>query len=185
MDASERKSEVRAEGAETPPASEPAAATPAASTPAASPSPRRRRARAHRHRWWRGPLRTIAGFVILGALIVFAVLAFTGRPLPAPHWLADQIEARVNRALQGGLQVKIGGIESVQTFQKDEVDKIEKDSSTPTPGKTPEAAAQPTGKPDAAKMAAEKAAAQAKRIDSGTNRVAILNFGPPSSWDAV
>jgi hypothetical protein len=106
--------------------------------------------------------------------------------------LADKLHLKDGRVLDGVVvretdtfvqfKVKIGGIESVQTFQKNEVDKIEKDSSTPTPGKSSESAAQPTGKPDAGKMAAEKAVAQAKRIDSGTNRVAVLNFGPPSNW---
>lgn len=72
-----------------------------------------RRRHHHRPRWWSGPFRLIAGFVIVGSLLVFAVLALTGRPLPAPEFVVREIEGRANRALAGQVQLRLGGAEAI------------------------------------------------------------------------
>ncbi len=130
-------------------------------------------------------MRSLAAvLVIAGAAIITAVPA-----------LADKLHLKDGRVLDGTVvrqtdtfvqfKIKIGGLESVQTFPMSDVDKIEKDSSTPTPGEA-QASAQSSSssaeKKSPEQRAAEKAAQRAKDLDSGVTRAAILNFGPPSSW---
>lgn len=77
--------------------------------------PARRAARRHRRRprWWSGPLRLFVATLLVLAAAVFAGLAVTGRPLPAPQWVVSQIEQRVNAALGGRVRLSIGGIRAI------------------------------------------------------------------------
>ena len=147
----------------------------------------------------------------LAAAAIFAgTLFFAGSPAIADKLhLKDGrvIEGSVVRETAAFVQmkVKVGGVEVVQTFTKGDISKIEKDAAsnpapapapTPTPGTEPEvpkadapvAAADPVASEsrpastDADAKRAERAAERAKQIDSGATRVAILNFGAPSSW---
>jgi hypothetical protein len=96
------------------------------------------------------------------------------------------------------IKVKIGGLESVKTLLRSEIKKIEKDVAAPTPAAAPAATAPSTSTaapgnppasnsatakpPTAAPPSADKALATAARLDGSGTRIAILNFGPPSSW---
>lgn len=123
--------------------------------------------------------------------------------------LADKLHHADGRVLEGTVvretdtfiqfKTKIGGIETVQTFLKTDVKKVERDAppaapagatdpKPPTGDNTSGAAPAAAGtevKPDGVSKDAEskraaKAAETAKTIDSGANRVCILNFGAPS-----
>lgn len=123
--------------------------------------------------------------------------------------LADKLHHADGRVLEGTVvretdtfiqfKTKIGGIETVQTFLKTDVKKVERDAppaapagatdpKPPTGDNTSGAAPAAAGtevKPDGVSKDAEskraaKAVETAKTIDSGANRVCILNFGAPS-----
>ncbi|MFM2354794.1 MAG: hypothetical protein RLZZ528_530, partial [Pseudomonadota bacterium] len=66
------------------------------------------RARAH---WWVHPVRTLARVLLVVFLVMFAGLAITGRPLPAPDVAVGWVETRANAALAGVAEVRLGGIE--------------------------------------------------------------------------
>ncbi len=87
------------------------------------------------------------------------------------------------------IKVMIGGIESVKTYLRSEITSIAKDAPPAKPGEPAPAGGSgvtPTPAKDKApakgKSAADKAEQRAKDIDTGANRMAILDFGPPSSW---
>ena len=46
---------------------------------------------------------------VVAAAMVFAVMAVTHRPLPAPDWVLGRIEGRINAALEGVARVRIAG----------------------------------------------------------------------------
>lgn len=122
--------------------------------------------------------------------------------------LADKLHLADGRVMEGTVvretdtfvqfRTKIGGIETVQTFLKTDVKKVERDAPPAAPagvtdpkpttgsGEAPAAApATEAVKPEPANHDAEskraaKAAEVAKNIDSGATRVCILNFGAPS-----
>jgi hypothetical protein len=94
----------------------------------------------------------------------------------AANALADKLHLKDGRVLEGEVvregdgfvyfRVKVGSIEQEQFFTSDQITKIEKDGES-TPAAT-------TDKP--------KSDAAAKKSGSGVRRLAIMNFGPPSSW---
>ena len=124
---------------------------------------------------------------LCGLLLAGALLAVS---FPA---MADKIHLKDGRVLEGTLvretstfvqfKIKVGGIESTQTFQKDEVVKVEKDNPGATDPKPEDKKPDTVASGDAKKDSAEaKKAEEEKRLNSGTTRVAILHFGPPSEW---
>jgi hypothetical protein len=95
--------------------------------------------------------------------------------------MADKLHLKSGRVLEGTiieetdqyirLKMKIGGIEHTDIVDKNDVKQIERDSVTnPAPAPDAVAAAKPAG--DAAPA-------------PDVHRVAILNFGPPSTWGGV
>jgi len=111
-------------------------------------------------------------FALVGAC---AVLAATTQAL------ADKLHLKDGRVLEGEVvregdgfvyfKVKVGSIEQEQFFMLDQVEKIEKDSETKAPAST-------TTKPGTD-------ATTKKSPADGVRKIAILNFGPPSSWQGV
>jgi len=103
--------------------------------------------------------------------------------------LADKIHLKDGRVIDGTViadtetfvrvKIKIGGIESVQTFDKADVAKIEKESSI-----SPDKAEEPKSdnKSDKDKTKEERKAEADTVLNSTATRVAILNFGAPSEW---
>jgi len=92
--------------------------------------------------------------------------------------LADKLHLKDGRVLEGEVvregegfvyfKVKVGSIEQEQFFTTDQIVKIEKDSDAAAPATT-------TTK-------SGEGAASKKAPADGVRKIAILNFGPPSSW---
>ena len=80
--------------------------------PAPKQSKARRAKRRHRH-WWVGPVRLVSWIVILAVVVVLGLAAVTGRPISAPDFIVRQAEERANRALDGAVRVRFGGIEAI------------------------------------------------------------------------
>jgi len=57
------------------------------------------------------------GFVVLSAMFLISVLSLTGRAIPAPGWMAQRLETRLNAAL-GPVQMTLGGINVTFTRHK-------------------------------------------------------------------
>lgn len=145
-------------------------------------------------------IKTLRSFAAV-ALVAGTVLMSAGVAI------ADKVHLKDGRVIDGEvvretdsfvqIKVKVGGIETVQTFPKSAVTKVEKGASAPAAPAAPAATAapdapRPADAPQQAETAippapsggstSDKAAERARRIDSGATRVAILNFGAPSSW---
>jgi hypothetical protein len=90
------------------------AAEPARGPESSSQAARRRspvtQAKVH---WWVHPVRTLARVLLVVFLVMFAGLAITGRPLPAPDAVTRWVESRANAALGGVAEVRLGGIEAL------------------------------------------------------------------------
>lgn len=125
-------------------------------------------------RWVRTAAAAIA---LVGAVLVTGQSAFA----------ADKIHLKDGRVLEGTIvrqekdfiffKIKVGGIESEQLFSMDQILKIEKEKDeaagdADAPKKTDDAKAETGTAPNAAEPERK----------SGATRVAVLNFGPPSSW---
>lgn len=106
-------------------------------------------------------------FTLAAAVVLFAA---------ATQALADRLHLKDGRVLEGEVvregdgfvyfKVRVGSLEQEQFFTSDQILKIERDSGAPkTDAKAPEAARPAKGPSGGA-----------------TKRIAILNFGPPSSW---
>jgi hypothetical protein len=84
-----------------------------------APPQTRRQARHHarrnrrRPRWWVGPLSTLVVIALLVGVTAVTTLGLTGRTIPAPRWVVDQVEARANAALGGQARVAVGGIDAL------------------------------------------------------------------------
>lgn len=111
-------------------------------------------------------------------------LALSVGALVATDAFADKITLKDGTVLEGKIvregedfvifKIKVGSIEQEKIFDRKEITKLERDDPAP---KTDEAMA--------AKEAEAKKSADAKKAEgrhTGATRVAILNFGPPSSW---
>src|SRR5688572_29574585 len=109
------------------------------------------------------------------ALCIAAVATFAAT---SNAW-ADKLYLKDGRVLEGTiteetdeyirLKIKVGGIEHTDLFDKKDVKTIERDSITnPTPG-TPGATAAP-------------APSGKNTPNDDIHRVAMINFGPPSTW---
>lgn len=119
-------------------------------------------------------------------LLATIVVAGTMLAAASPA-LADKVHLKDGRVIEGTvimetdsfvrITIKIGGIESVQTFDKREVEKVEKDSID-TPKKEEPASSSGNKK----QTAEERKAESDKVLNSSGTRVAILNFGAPSEW---
>ncbi len=116
-------------------------------------------------------------FLAAVTLAAFAVMAFVASPAGA--LAADKVTLKDGRVVQGTITregdefvyitVKIGSIEKQEFFTKDQVSKIERDAD-----------AKP--RPDAVPGDKPAPADASPAVKSGVTRVAVLNFGPPSSW---
>lgn len=112
----------------------------------------------------------------LAALCIALVAAFT---CVLPAWAGDKVTLKDNRVLEGTiteetdtwirLKIQVGGITHTEILDKNDIKSIERDAvTTPTPKKEEGiASSRPSGRADA---------------KSGVRRIAILNFGPPSTW---
>lgn len=128
---------------------------------------------------------SIAALAIAGAVLASTTQSF-----------ADKLHLKDGRVLEGTVvkkgegflffKVKVGSIESEQLFTTDQITKLEV-----TPAATGDEAAssseaaktESSAKTDAAKAeSGEGTAAPAAKAKGSATRVAILNFGPPSSW---
>jgi hypothetical protein len=119
-------------------------------------------------------LRTFRRAAAAAAVALITILAFGG-----PAFAADKLTLKDGRVVEGTITregdefvyitVKIGTLEKQEFYTKDQISKVERDSATADPTK----AAATSAKPDVKPAAAGK---------SNVTRVAILNFGPPSSW---
>jgi len=106
---------------------------------------------------------------VAGACALFAM---------ATSAIADKLHLKDGRVLEGEIvregdgfvyfKVKVGSIEQEQFFTMDQIVKIEKDGE----GAPAATAPKPAGTTGAAKQPGA----------DGVRRIAILNFGPPSSW---
>lgn len=113
--------------------------------------------------------------------LITAVLAVLALSLST---LADTLHLKDGRVLEGTVvregdgfiffRVKVGTIEQNQLFTTEQIEKLVRSDTAP---KTDEAI---KAKADEAKKAEEDKAKNDKH--SGATRIAILNFGPPSSW---
>lgn len=107
--------------------------------------------------------------------LVFALVAAVVLLAATSQALADKLYLKDGRVFEGEVvregdgfvyfKVKVGSLEQEQFFTSDQIDRIERDST-----------AAPAAKTEAAK---DK---NASKPAGATRRVAILNFGPPSSW---
>ncbi|MFO0376573.1 MAG: hypothetical protein ACK51N_05950 [bacterium] len=147
-------------------------------------------------------LRNLTAAFVLGA----ALLGSVGMPSSA---LADKLHLRDGSVIDGTIireddtfyviQLVKDGKTVTEFIAKDDVRRVERESqtpattpattpaATPAPASTPAPAAQPAPQPGpaaapAATPAAGKDAKPAPKLTGKVNRVAILNFGPPSSW---
>ncbi|WP_343082166.1 AsmA-like C-terminal region-containing protein [Ostreiculturibacter nitratireducens] len=66
-----------------------------------------------RRRRGRFGLWLLMSVALIGFLAVLAVLGLTGRPLPAPDWLVDRIEARANAVIAGQGRMTLDSVELV------------------------------------------------------------------------
>lgn len=116
---------------------------------------------------------------LLAAFAVVAAFA-AGTLLVAEASLADRIVLKDGRTFEGKVvregkdfvqfRIKVGGIEQEKLFDRSEIASLVKDEA-------PKAAAEET-----AAKPAEKDKKDAASKHTGAMRVAILNFGAPSSW---
>ncbi|HYE01670.1 MAG TPA: hypothetical protein VD963_00400 [Phycisphaerales bacterium] len=118
--------------------------------------------------------------LLLGLALLAGVLLAPGAALGADKLhLKDGrvLEGRVEKEIDGHVYfvVKVGSIEHTQFFSKDQITKLERD--TPAAGA---AAAEGTTAPAAGSPSAKPRAGEPKA--GRPTRIAILNFGPPSSW---
>lgn len=119
-----------------------------------------------------------AALVVAGAVLAFS-----------PEAMADKVVLKDGTVHEGTIvsetetfvriRIKVGGIQSILTIDKAEVNKVERDASTPATGST---ASAPAEKAEKDKTKEEKKAESDKVLNSGATRVAILNFGAPSEW---
>ncbi|MFN7021928.1 MAG: hypothetical protein ACK4WH_11455 [Phycisphaerales bacterium] len=119
-----------------------------------------------------------AAIVVAGAAFAFS-----------PAAVADTVTLKDGTVLDGTIivetesflriRIKIGGIETVRTFSKDDVSKIVRD----TPGTSSGTSSSPAPtKPEKDMTKEEKKAESDRVLNSSATRVAILNFGAPSEW---
>jgi len=117
-------------------------------------------------------LRTFRRAAAAAAITLVSILSFCGEA-----FAVDKVTLKDGRVIEGTITregdefvyitVKVGTIEKQEFFTKDQISKVERDGAA-----NPKAAATP-GTIDTKPAAAGK---------SGVTRVAILNFGAPSSW---
>jgi hypothetical protein len=125
-------------------------------------------------------------FSLLRILLVTLALTVAAGVV-APEALADKVKMKDGRVLEGKilregesfiiLAIKIGTVESNQTIDKNDVLKIERDTPAPK-----DEAADKAGSDAKAK---DEKSEDAKNKHTGATRVAILNFGAPSSWQGA
>lgn len=116
-----------------------------------------------------------ASLRLFALLAVFAVLAITPRADADKIHLQDGrvLEGEVQREIDGGVYfvVRIGSIEQVQLFTSDQIIKIERDEDN-----SKQAA------DESESGSTDQAATKADPERGSATRIAVLNFGPPSSW---
>lgn len=117
----------------------------------------------------------------ISKLAVLCIAMFAMFMSTTAAW-ADKIHLKDGRVVEGTIteetddyirvKIKIGGIEHTDLFDKKDVKSIDRDSVTnPTPAPS---TTTPAGKP------------AAKKAGKGdVHRVAMLHFGPPSSWGGI
>ena len=139
-------------------------------------------------------------FQFLRRCVLFAAVALA-TVLASPFAFGDKVHLKDGRVLEGTivrqgegflfLKVKIGSLEQEQLITNDQISQIERD--TP-PAKTDDAKAGEEAKPADATPSDSQGSAQARKLEKfnpttkdlkGATRVAILNFGPPSSWQGA
>lgn len=114
---------------------------------------------------------------------------------PQLGFAADKLHLKDGRVLEGTIvreekgfvffRIKVGGVSSEQLFTAEQILKIERDADAkaadgkPADGKGEDK--KDDSKTDAAKTEASGGAQEVVR-KPGVSRVAVLNFGPPSSW---
>jgi hypothetical protein len=129
-------------------------------------------------------------------VFLIAVAAASIFCLGASMARADKLHLKDGRVLEGTVEsegdgfmyfkYKVGGIEQSTLFSSADITKLERDSATnpvpsaPTPGKADKPAV--TGKAEESKPAVAAAKPKASKDGKRVERLAILNFGPPSSW---
>ncbi len=121
--------------------------------------------------------------VLAAAVIAMAVVFAT----PSASFAADKVtlkdgtvlEGKITREGEGFLfiKIKIGSIEQEKLVATSDIKTIERDGAA----KDPKSADDAKDKKDPA-VAGDAKAGESKPAHSGATRVAILNFGPPSSW---
>ena len=121
------------------------------------------------------------------ALLVCLLAAAVVCAFPSASFAADKVtlkdgtvlEGKITREGEGFLfiKVKIGAIEQERLVATSDIKTIERDGAAKDPKSTDDA----KDKKDPA-VAGDAKAGESKPAHSGATRVAILNFGPPSSW---
>ena len=130
------------------------------------------------------------------ALLVCLLAAAVVCAFPSASFAADKVtlkdgtvlEGKITREGEGFLfiKVKIGAIEQERLAATSDIKTIERDADKDAGKKDPKSADDAKDKDAKDKkdpaVAGEAKAGESKPAHSGATRVAILNFGPPSSW---
>ncbi|HNB58806.1 MAG TPA: hypothetical protein PK308_00735 [Phycisphaerales bacterium] len=130
------------------------------------------------------------------ALLVCLLAAAVVCAFPSASFAADKVtlkdgtvlEGKITREGEGFLfiKVKIGAIEQERLVATSDIKTIERDADKDAGKKDPKSADDAKGKDAKDKkdpaVAGDAKAGESKPAHSGATRVAILNFGPPSSW---
>ena len=121
--------------------------------------------------------------VLAAAVLAMAVVFAT----PSASFAADKVtlkdgtvlEGKITREGEGFLfiKIKIGSIEQEKLVATSDIKTIERDGAAKDPKSTDDAKDK-----KAPAVAGDAKAGESKPAHSGATRVAILNFGPPSSW---
>ncbi len=130
-------------------------------------------------------MKTLQQMLKVAAVVCAAWMAVLLAASPA---MADKVTLKDGSVLDGNItregdqfifvEVRVGGIKHQQIVMRDQIASIERDGDTPTSATSATSPAASAGRP------ADKGVAAAAAALPGTHpsRVAVLNFGPPSSW---